>query len=117
MQEIQLKDLYDGKTYTVSSDKTVTVSIPAAKDGGTIILAEVKKTVDPTPADPGKKDPTPTPVKKDGVISVTDKAAIETKKAAPKSGDDNEAATYVCLLGLAMVAITAATYRKKKACK
>jgi alpha-amylase len=112
-----VKNLYDGKTYTVSSDKTVTVSIPAAKDGGTIILTEVKKTVDPTPADPGKKDPTPTPAKKDGVISVTDKAAIETKKAAPKSGDDNEAATYVCLLGLAVVAITAATYRKKRACK
>lgn len=112
-----VKNLYDGKTYTVSSDKTVTVSIPAAKDGGTVILTEVKKTVDPTPADPGKKDPTPTPAKKDGVISVTDKAAIETKKAAPKSGDDNEAATYVCLLGLAMVAITAATYRKKRACK
>lgn len=112
-----VKNLYDGKTYTVSSDKTVTVSIPAAKDGGTVILTEVKKTVDPTPADPGKKDPTPTPAKKDGVISVTDKAAIKTKKAAPKSGDDNEAATYVCLLGLAMVAITAATYRKKKACK
>ena len=102
-----VKNLYDGKTYTVSSDKTVTVSIPAAKDGGTVILTEVKKTVDPTP----------TPAKKDGVISVTDKAAIETKKAAPKSGDDNEAATYVCLLGLAMVAITAATYRKKRACK
>lgn len=112
-----VKNLYDGKTYTVSSDKTVTVSIPAAKDGGTVILTEVKKTVDPTPADPGKKDPTPTPAKKDGVISVTDKAAIETKKAAPKSGDDNEVATYVCLLGLAMVAITAATYRKKRACK
>lgn len=114
---IKMENLYDGKEYTVSADKTVTVSIPAAKDGGTVILTEVKKTVDPTPADPGKKDPTPTPVKKDGVISVTDKAAIETKKAAPKSGDDNEAATYVCLLGLAMVAITAATYRKKKACK
>lgn len=113
----EVKDLYSGATYTVGSDKTVTVTIPAAKDGGTVILAEVKKTVDPTPADPGKKDPTPTPAKKDGVISVTDKAAIETKKAAPKSGDDNEAATYVCLLGLAMVAITAATYRKKKACK
>ena len=110
-----VKDLYSGATYTVGSDKAVTVTIPAAKDGGTVILAEVKKTVDPTPADPGKKDPTP--AKKDGVISVTDKAAIETKKAAPKSGDDNEAATYVCLLGLAMVAITAATYRKKKACK
>lgn len=113
----EVKDLYSGATYTVGSDKTVTVTIPAAKDGGTVILTEVKKTVDPTPADPSKKDPTPTPVKKDGVISVTDKAAIETKKAAPKSGDDNEAATYVCLLGLAMVAITAATYRKKKACK
>lgn len=92
----EVKDLYSGATYTVGSDKTVTVTIPAAKDGGTVILTEVKK---------------------DGVISVTDKAAIETKKAAPKSGDDNEAATYVCLLGLAMVAITAATYRKKKACK
>lgn len=113
----KVKDLYSGTTYTVGSDKTVTVTIPAAKDGGTVILTEVKKTVDPTPADPGKKDPTPTPAKKDGVISVTDKAAIETKKAAPKSGDDNEAATYVCLLGLAMVAITAATYRKKRACK
>lgn len=111
----KVKDLYSGATYTVGSDKTVAVTIPAAKDGGTVILTEVKKTVDPTPADPGKKDPTP--AKKDGVISVTDKAAIETKKAAPKSGDDNEAATYVCLLGLAMVAITAATYRKKKACK
>lgn len=113
----KMENLYDGNEYTVSADKTVTVSIPAAKDGGTVILTEVKKTVDPTPADLGKKDPTPTPAKKDGVISVTDKAAIETKKAAPKSGDDNEAATYVCLLGLAMVAITAATYRKKKACK
>lgn len=111
----EVKDLYSGATYTVGSDKAVTVTIPAAKDGGTVILTEVKKTVDPTPADPGKKDPTP--AKKDGVISVTDKAAIETKKAAPKSGDDNEAATYVCLLGLAMVAITAATYRKKRACK
>lgn len=113
----KMENLYDGNEYTVSADKTVTVSIPAAKDGGTVILTEVKKTVDPTPADPGKKEPTPAPAKKDGVISVTDKAAIETKKAAPKSGDDNEAATYVCLLGLAMVAITAATYRKKKACK
>lgn len=113
----EVKDLYSGATYTVGSDKAVTVTIPAAKDGGTVILAEVKKTVDPTPADPGKKDPTPTPAKKDGVISVTDKAAIKTKKAAPKSGDDNEAATYVCLLGLAMVAITAATYRKKRSCK
>lgn len=282
----EVKDLYSGATYTVGSDKTVTVTIPAAKDGGTVILTKVKKTVDPTPADPGKTDPTPakpgktdpTPATKvdwskevetiknasakdtivvkmdetgvvskdaiaaikgtqkklvldmgdgikwvingsdvskvpakdvnmsvtvdskkipedvikaakiekdakkvvqislahegefgfkpvlsidlgktyagkyanlyyyntktkalegqmsvkiaddgsallkfthasDYVISITDQAAIDNKKAAPKSGDDNEAATYVCLLGLAMVAITAATYRKKRACK
>lgn len=273
-----VKNLYDGKTYTVSSDKTVTVSIPAAKDGGTVILTKVKKTVDPTPEEKDDKDSTTTPAAKvdwskevetiknasakdtivvkmdetgvvskdaiaaikgtqkklvldmgggikwvingsdvskvpakdinmsvtvdskkipedvikaakiekdakkvvqislahegefgfkpvlsidigkayagkyanlyyyntktkalegqmsvkiaddgsallkfthasDYVISVTDQAAIDNKKAAPKSGDDNEAATYVCLLGLAMVAITAATYRKKKACK
>lgn len=275
----EVKDLYSGATYTVGSDKTVAVTIPAAKDGGTVILTEVKKTVDPvnpTPAKPEKEDPTPAAkvdwtkevetiknasaketivvkmdetgvvskdaiaaikgtqkklvldmgegikwiingsdvskvpakdvnmsvtvdskkipedvikaakVEKDAkkvvqislahegefgfkpvlsidigksyagkyanlyyyntktkalegqmsvkiaddgsalltfthasdyVISVTDQAAIDTKKAAPKSGDDNEAATYVCLLGLAMVAITAATYRKKRACK
>ena len=282
----EVKDLYSGATYTVGSDKTVAVTIPAAKDGGTVILTKVKKTVDPTPADPGKTDPTPakpgktdpTPATKvdwskevetiknasakdtivvkmdetgvvskdaiaaikgtqkklvldmgdgikwvingsdvskvpakdvnmsvtvdskkipedvikaakiekdakkvvqislahegefgfkpvlsidlgktyagkyanlyyyntktkalegqmsvkiaddgsallkfthasDYVISITDQAAIDNKKAAPKSGDDNEAATYVCLLGLAMVAITAATYRKKRACK
>lgn len=273
-----VKNLYDGKTYTVSSDKTVTVSIPAAKDGGTVILTKVKKTVDPTPEEKDDKDSTTTPAAKvdwskevetiknasakdtivvkmdetgvvskdaiaaikgtqkklvldmgdgikwvingsdvskvpakdvnmsvtvdskkipedvikaakiekdakkvvqislahegefgfkpvlsidlgktyagkyanlyyyntktkalegqmsvkiaddgsallkfthasDYVISVTDQAAIDNKKAAPKSGDDNEAATYVCLLGLAMVAITAATYRKKRACK
>ena len=275
----EVKDLYSGATYTVGSDKTVAVTIPAAKDGGTVILAEVKKTVDPvnpTPAKPEKEDPTPAtkvdwtkevetiknasakdtivvkmdetgvvskdaiaaikgtqkklvldmgggikwvingsdvskvPAKdvnmsvtvdskkipedvikaakiekdakkvvqislahegefgfkpvlsidlgktyagkyanlyyyntktkalegqmsvkiaddgsallkfthaSDYVISITDQAAIDNKKAAPKSGDDNEAATYVCLLGLAMVAITAATYRKKRACK
>ena len=55
----EVKDLYSGATYTVGSDKTVAVTIPAAKDGGTVILTKVKKTVDPTPADPGKTDPTP----------------------------------------------------------
>ena len=45
----EVKDLYSGATYTVGSDKTVAVTIPAAKDGGTVILAEVKKTEDPTP--------------------------------------------------------------------
>lgn len=110
----EVKDLYSGATYTVGSDKTVAVTIPAAKDGGTVILTEVKKT-----KDPGKADPTP---EKASATSITldkktaGKQQNDTKKAAPKSGDDNEAATYVCLLGLAMVAITAATYRKKRAC-
>ena len=111
----EVKDLYSGATYTVGSDKTVAVTIPAAKDGGTVILTEVKKT-----KDPGKTDPTPEKVSAT-LITLDKKTAgkqqNDTKKAAPKSGDDNEAATYVCLLGLAMVAITAATYRKKKACK
>lgn len=110
----EVKDLYSGATYTVGSDKTVAVTIPAAKDGGTVILTEVKKT-----KDQGKTDPTPEKVSAT-LITLDKKTAgkqqNDTKKAAPKSGDDNEAATYVCLLGLAMVAITAATYRKKRAC-
>lgn len=110
----EVKDLYSGATYTVGSDKTVAVTIPAAKDGGTVILAEVKKT-----KDPGKTDPTPEKVSATSITldkKTAGKQQNDTKKAAPKSGDDNEAATYVCLLGLAMVAITAATYRKKRAC-
>lgn len=111
----EVKDLYSGATYTVGSDKTVAVTIPAAKDGGTVILTEVKKTVDS-----GKTDPTPEKVSATSITldkKTAGKQQNDTKKAAPKSGDDNEAATYVCLLGLAMVAITAATYRKKRACK
>ena len=111
----EVKDLYSGATYTVGSDKTVAVTIPAAKDGGTVILAEVKKTVDS-----GKTDPTPEKVSATSITldkKTAGKQQNDTKKAAPKSGDDNEAATYVCLLGLAMVSITAATYRKKRACK
>ena len=38
-----VKNLYDGKEYTVSADKTVTVTIPAAKDGGTVVLRADKK--------------------------------------------------------------------------
>lgn len=110
----EVKDLYSGATYTVGSDKTVAVTIPAAKDGGTVILTEVKKT-----KDPGKTDPTPEKVSATSITldkKTAGKQQNDTKKAAPKSGDDNEVATYVCLLGLAMVAITAATYRKKRAC-
>ena len=43
-----LKNLYDGKTYTVSADRNVSVTIPAAKDGGTIVLTAETKT-EPTP--------------------------------------------------------------------
>lgn len=43
-----LKNLYDGKTYTVSADRNVSVAIPAAKDGGTIVLTAETKT-EPAP--------------------------------------------------------------------
>ena len=43
-----LKNLYDGKTYTVSADQNVSVTIPAAKDGGTIVLTAETKT-EPAP--------------------------------------------------------------------
>lgn len=43
-----LKNLYDGKTYTVSADQNVSVTIPAAKDGGTIVLTAETK-AEPTP--------------------------------------------------------------------
>lgn len=43
-----LTNLYDGKTYTVSADQNVSVTIPAAKYGGTIILTAEKKT-EPAP--------------------------------------------------------------------
>lgn len=40
-----LTNLYDGKNYTVSADQKVSVTIPAAKEGGTIVLTEQKNTV------------------------------------------------------------------------
>lgn len=43
-----LKNLYDGKTYIVSADQNVSVTIPAAKDGGTIVLTAETKT-EPAP--------------------------------------------------------------------
>ena len=43
-----LKNLYDGKTYTVSAAQNVSVTIPAAKDGGTIVLTAETKT-EPAP--------------------------------------------------------------------
>ena len=50
-----LTNLYDGKTYTVSADQKVSITIPAAKDGGTIVLTEQTKE-QPKPAPDEKQD-------------------------------------------------------------
>lgn len=99
-------------TATAVSGKNVTATCDI-----TVTQAEVKKPAQNNPDDKkpaGKQqiDTNKQPVS--GNVN-TDKSANQTK--SPKSGDDNEVAAYVCLLGLAAVAITAATYRKKKACK
>ena len=54
----------------------------------------------------------------DYVISVTEKAAIDTtKKSATKTGDNNDLVLYMSLMGLAAAAIAAGAYRKKTTCK
>lgn len=40
-----LTNLYDGKEYTVSADKKVAITIPEAKNGGTIVLTEKKEEI------------------------------------------------------------------------
>lgn len=50
-----LTNLYDGKTYTVSADQKVSITIPAAKDGGTIVLTEQTKE-QPKPAPDEKQN-------------------------------------------------------------
>lgn len=50
-----LTNLYDGKTYTVSADQKVSITIPAAKDGGTIVLTEQTKEL-PKPTPDEKQD-------------------------------------------------------------
>ena len=71
-------NLYDGKEYTVSADQTIVISIPAAKDGGTIVLTAKKnetsdddKKDDVTTPDDSKKDDVTTPddSKKDDVTT------------------------------------------------
>lgn len=99
-------------TATAVSGKNVTAACDI-----TVTQAEVKKPAqnnsdDKKPAGKQQIDTNKQPVS--GNVN-TDKSANQTK--SPKSGDDNEVAAYVCLLGLAAVAITAATYRKKRACK
>lgn len=51
-----LTNLYDGKNYTVSADQKVLVTIPAAKEGGTIVLTEQKNTVDSKPENNNSND-------------------------------------------------------------
>lgn len=122
----------DESIATVADDGTVTavkagdVTITAKAAYGknvtatcdiTVTQAEVKKPAQNNPDDKkpaGKQQIDTNKQTVSGNVN-TDKSANQTK--SPKSGDDNEAATYVCLLGLAMIAITAATYRKKRACK
>ncbi|WP_242939821.1 alpha-amylase family glycosyl hydrolase [Roseburia sp. 499] len=41
-----LTNLYDGKEYTVSADKKISITIPEAKNGGTIVLGEKKENAD-----------------------------------------------------------------------
>ena len=40
------KDYYSGKKYTVANDGTLTISVPAAKDGGTVVLHKEGKSSD-----------------------------------------------------------------------
>lgn len=117
----EIKDLYSGNTYTVNKDQSVVVTIPAAKDGGTVILAETKKSENIEP-DNGKNDDsnkksdkTGTDVKNNTPVSKDTQKTV--KKSATKTGDENDFVIYICLMGFAAAAIGAGAYRKKRACK
>lgn len=53
----ELTDLYGGATYTVSDTQEVTVSIPAAADGGTAILAIAEVETTPSEEVPSEDQP------------------------------------------------------------
>ena len=53
----ELTDLYGGATYTVSDTQEVTVSIPAAADGGTVILAVAEAETVPSEEVPAETQP------------------------------------------------------------
>ena len=76
-------NLYDGKEYTVSADQTIAISIPAAKDGGTVILT-AKKTE--TPDDDKKDDNASTDDSKKDDNTTTD----DSKKDDSTSTDDSK---------------------------
>lgn len=106
-----LVDLYSGNELTTDSEGKVTVTIPAVADGGTVILA-VKSTsqeiiVTPTPA----ANPAAT-AENAQLTSATD--AKKISKAAPKSGDETNAAVYVALIGIAAAFGGATAYRKRR---
>lgn len=48
-------DLYSGNTYTADKDGMVTITIPAASDGGTVILKASKATTEEKPQKPAVK--------------------------------------------------------------
>lgn len=77
-----LKNLYDGKTYTVSADRNVSVTIPAAKDGGTIVLTAETK-AEPAP------DNTTDDKKPDGKTTEDDNGNQQT--SGNNSSQDNSA--------------------------
>lgn len=55
---IVLTDLYSGNAYTVSDAKEITVTIPAAADGGTVILTVAGSAEDNTPTEePNASEP------------------------------------------------------------
>ncbi|MNK38781.1 Alpha-amylase precursor [compost metagenome] len=58
-----VQDEYSGKTYTVSADRKVTVSVPGRDSGGTVILAAAQTSTpgNPTPGNPTPGNPTPSP--------------------------------------------------------
>lgn len=95
-----MKDLYSEKTYTVSNG-TVNVSIPAAKDGGTVVLKRYSTPDGGSSSDGGSgsssnpstgKDDTTTPTTPDDTTVTTnpDGTTTETKTETTKNDAGNE---------------------------
>lgn len=82
-----LKDLYGGSSYTVDKDQKITVTIPSAENGGTVILTKVtSETVDPAPVVPGgEKDTKPEGTKGTTSSSETTKETVNAAETAAAS--------------------------------
>lgn len=75
-----LKDLYGGSSYTVDKDQNVTVTIPSAENGGTVILSKVtSEAIDPTPVVPAGGKDTKTEGTKEDTKEVIPTAVSGTK--------------------------------------